>query len=158
MTMCHFPEGLAIADLPPTAADQIFLLPPRNLQSRKAAYEWAVENEIAILPTELCTDDMIALVNPDGAVQRITSPTPNEVVSGIYPIIGTADFDMARAQFFKVELGVPQSDQSIQWVTLGDVHDQPVRNGQLETLYSDGLTPGTYFLRCLLYTSDAADD
>ncbi len=154
MTMCHFPEGIVKVDLPPSAADQIFLLPPRNLQSRKAAYEWSAENGVAILPTELCTDDMIALVNPDGAVQRITSPSPNEVVEGVFPIMGTADFDMARAQFFKVELGVPQTDQTIQWVTLGDVHDQPVRNGQLETLYSDGLTPGTYFLRVIVINRD----
>ena len=154
MNMCHFPEGIVIADLPVAATDQVFLLPPRNLQSRKAAYEWAFENNVAILPTELCTDDLIALVNPDGAVQRISSPTPNEVVSGIWPIMGTADFDMARAQFYKVELGVPQQDQSLQWVTLGDIHDQPVRNGQLETLYSDGLTPGTYFVRVIVINRD----
>ncbi|MEM8859385.1 MAG: transglycosylase domain-containing protein [Chloroflexota bacterium] len=154
MNMCHFAEGISVLELPPEAANQVFLLPPRNLQSRKAAYEWALTNGVAILPTELCTDEMIALSNPNGAIQRITSPKPDEVVQGVWPIMGTADFDMARAQFYKVELGVPQTDSSIQWVTLGDVHNEPVRNGQLETLYSEGLTPGTYYLRVIVINRD----
>ncbi|MFK7801393.1 MAG: transglycosylase domain-containing protein [Anaerolineae bacterium] len=154
MQMCHFAEGTVIQELPPGTTDQIFLMPPRNLQSLKAAYEWAFANGVAILPTDFCTEEMMALVDPNGAIQVITSPKPNEVVSGIWPIMGTADFDMARAQFFKMELGVPQADSSIQWVTLGDTHSQPVRNGQLEVLYSEGLTPGTYYLRVIVINRD----
>ena len=108
-----------------------------------------LQNQIQILE-----DEMMALVDPNGAIQVITSPKPNEVVSGIWPIMGTADFDMARAQFFKLELGVPQADSSIQWVTLGDTHNEPVRNGQLELLYSEGLAPGTYYLRVIVINRD----
>ncbi|MFT7586613.1 MAG: membrane peptidoglycan carboxypeptidase, partial [Cellvibrionaceae bacterium] len=133
MQMCYFGEGTAIVELPPETADQIFLLPPRNLQSLKSAYEWAFSNGIAILPTDFCTDEMLAQVNTGGVIQRITSPKPGEIVSGIWPIMGTADFDLTQSQFFKLELGLPQADSSVQWVTLGDTHDQPVRNGLLET-------------------------
>ncbi|MFT7587336.1 MAG: hypothetical protein ACI9EW_003778, partial [Cellvibrionaceae bacterium] len=63
-------------------------------------------------------------------------------------------FDLTQSQFFKLELGLPQADSSVQWVTLGDTHDQPVRNGLLETLYSEGLAPGTYYLRVIVINRD----
>ncbi|MEM7802676.1 MAG: transglycosylase domain-containing protein, partial [Chloroflexota bacterium] len=154
MEMCHFPEGMAIAELPPAAAPQIFLQPPRNEQSRINAYRWAFDNRIAILPTEQCNEDLLALTDPEGVIQRILSPKPNEAVNGVFPIIGTADFDKQKASFYKVELGVPQSDGNIQWVTLGDTHSDPVSNNTLEVLYSDGLTPGTYYLRLIVILRD----
>ena len=154
MEMCHFQAGVALTELPPNAAPQIFLQPPRNEQSRVAAYKWAFDNRISILPIELCNEELLALAEPEGAVGRILSPKPDEAVSGIFPIVGTADFDTQQISFYKLELGVPQAGGNVEWVTLGDTHSEPVRNGQLETLYSEGLTPGVYYLRLIIVAQD----
>ncbi|MCZ7672992.1 MAG: hypothetical protein M5U34_40665 [Chloroflexi bacterium] len=43
--------------MPPNALPQVFLKPPRNPESLKAAHEWAQANNIAILPTAACTEE-----------------------------------------------------------------------------------------------------
>jgi membrane protease YdiL (CAAX protease family)/LysM repeat protein len=87
------------------------------------------------------------------AIWRITSPTAGSMVSGIVPILGTADFNPMEVQFYKIELRAADS-QDQQWVTLGSVHAPPVVNGQLETLYASGLPTGVYLLRLVLITWD----
>ncbi len=83
------------------------------------------------------------------AIWRITSPKEEEEVSGVIPVIGTADFDPTVVQFYKLELGIPEGD-NINWVTLGDTHNTPVVNGTLEMLHADALAPGDYFLRLIV--------
>jgi hypothetical protein len=63
--------------------------------------------------------------------------------------VGTADFDPAVVQFYKIELGIPEGD-NVNWVTLGEVHNTPVVNGTLEMLHADALPPGNYFLRLIV--------
>ncbi|MFQ5399487.1 MAG: transglycosylase domain-containing protein [Anaerolineae bacterium] len=148
---CHFPEGVELALLPPDALPQIFLEPPRNAESLKSAHEWAQENELVILPAESCTEELLALARDPNtpAVWRITSPKDGDTVSGVMPIQGTADFDPAVVQFYKIELGIPDGG-NINWVTLGETHNTPVVNGTLEALYTDALAPGDYFLRLIV--------
>ncbi len=148
---CHFSEGVEISMLPPDALPQLFLMPPRNAESLKAAHEWAQEHNLAILPAEPCTEELLALARDPNApaVWRITSPKAEDEVSGILPIEGTADFDPAVVQFYKIELGIPQ-ENGVNWVTLGDTHSTPVINGTLEMLHAEALTPGDYFLRLIV--------
>ena len=148
---CHFAEGTALELLPPTAAPQVFLSPPHNAESLKPAHEWAQANNIAILPTATCTDEMLAesLGQGQTAVWRITSPADGDTVRGNVPIIGTASFDPAVVEFYKIELGIPNGGE-IQWLTLGETHNTPVVNGQLEWLQAEGLPPGLYYLRLIV--------
>ena len=83
------------------------------------------------------------------AVYRITSPKAGDAVSGVLPIVGTADFDPNVVQFYKLELGIPQGNAT-QWVTLGETHNTPVVNGTLEMLHADALPPGDYLLRLIV--------
>lgn len=148
---CHIFEGTEAASLPPDALPQVFLTPPRNPESLKAAHEWAQAHNIAILPTAACTQEILTVARDPNApaIWRITSPADGDVVDGILPILGTADFDPADVQFYKLELGVPEGD-NINWLTLGDTHNTPVVNGILETLYAEGLPPGEYLLRLIV--------
>ncbi len=148
---CHFAEATAIDLLPPEAAPQVFLAPPRNVESLKAAHEWAQGNNIAILPTSACTEELLALGVGEGqvAVWRITAPKDGDTISGNVPIVGTASFDPAVVEFYKIELGIPNG-ADVQWLTLGETHSTPVVNGTLEVLQAEGLPPGTYYLRLIV--------
>ena len=148
---CHFGEGAEITSLPPDARPQVFLSPPRNPESLKSAHEWAQSNNIALLPTAACDEELLALARDPSipAIWRITNPKNGDAVSGVLPIEGTADFDPAVVQFYKIELGIPNGEQ-INWVTLGEIHDTPVINGVLEMLHADALPPGDYFLRLIV--------
>ena len=149
---CHFPEGTDALALPPDALPQLFLDAPRNPESLKAAHEWAQANNLALMPTELCNEELLALASDPNrvAVYRIITPKNGDKLTGVLPIIGTADFDPNVVQFYKIELGIPQGDGNINWVTLGDTHTAPVVNGQLEMLHADGLPDGEYFLRLIV--------
>jgi len=148
---CHFAEATPIELLPPEAAPQVFLTPPRNPESLKPAHEWAQGNNIALLPTSVCTEELLALGAGAGttAVWRITSPKTGDTISGNVPIVGTASFDPAVVQFYKIELGIP-SGTDVQWLTLGETHSTPVVNGTLELLQAEALPPGTYYLRLIV--------
>jgi hypothetical protein len=148
---CHLAEGTDATLLPPDALPQIFLAPPRNPESVKAAHEWAQANNVALLPTAVCNEELLALARDPNrvAVYRISSPAQGEKVSGILPIMGTADFEPGVVQFYKIELGIPNGD-NVDWVTLGETHSQPVVNGPLEMLHAEALPPGDYFLRLIV--------
>ena len=148
---CHFPEGSDATLLPPETQVQVFLSPPRNPQSMKAAHEWAQENNLAILPAENCNDELLALARDPNRVAfwRITEPKAGDAVSGVLPIVGTADFDPAVVEFYKIELGIPNGPDT-QWLTLGEIHNAPVVNGTLEMLHADALAPGNYLLRLIV--------
>ncbi len=150
---CHFAQGTAVDLLPPETELQLFLAPPRNPQSLKAAHEFAQANDLAILPTESCTEEILAAAQTisDVAIYRITSPKHGDKVDGVIPIVGTASFNPAEVEFYKIELGIPQEGSNeINWVTLGDTHNTPVVNGTLEMFHAAGLPPGDYFLRLIV--------
>lgn len=155
---CHFPAGTAVLDLPAEATEQVFLKGPRNEESKKAAYEWGLANNIAVIPYQACNEELLALSRDPNApaVWRISSPKANEKLDGVLPIIGTADFDPSKVQFYKIELGIIQNNDpnNVQWLTLGETHTTPVVNGQLETLYAAGLAPGNYYLRLIVVLWD----
>lgn len=148
---CHFTEGTEATFLPPESQAQIFLSPPRNEESLKAAHEWAQSNNLAILPLETCNEELLALARDPNrvAVWRITEPKAGDKVNGVIPIVGTADFDRDAVQFYKIELGIPNGSD-IQWLTLGETHSDPVVNGTLEMFHADALPAGEYFLRLIV--------
>jgi membrane peptidoglycan carboxypeptidase len=152
---CHFEGGQALIHLPADVSETVFLSPPRNPQSFKAAHEWAADHGLPILPPETCNDELLAAaLNPDApAVWRINSPKPGDSVSGLTPIIGTASFDPDKVQFYKVELGLGDLENP-KWVTLGEISNSPVVNGHLETLHADALPPGDYLLRLIIVMWD----
>ena len=152
---CHFSEGSELALLPAGAQPQLFLTPPRNPESQRAAYEWAAAHGLLLLPRATCSEEMLAIAASGDipAVWRISSPTANGTVSGILPILGTASFDPADVQFYKIELG--RGDlANPEWVTLGEASAQPVTNGTLEMLHAAALPPGEYLLRLVLVKWD----
>lgn len=152
---CHFGEGTQIEFLPADAVPLLFLEPPRNPESVKSAHEWALQHDLAILPAAICTEELLAMARDPHApaVWRIVSPKAGDEVKGILPIVGIADFNPAEVQFYKVELGIGDFNDP-QWVTLGEVHSNPVVNGTLEMLHADGLPPGDYLLRLIVVLWD----
>lgn len=155
--MCHFTQAFDVALLPPESLPQLFLTPPRNPESLKGAHEWAQANNLALLPTQACNEELIALAaDPNRpAVYRIINPADGDTVSGILPIEGIASFDPAVVQFYKIELGIPRDvnnlqENTVDWVTLGDTHTTPVSNGMLEMLHADALPAGPYLLRLIV--------
>jgi hypothetical protein len=152
---CHFEQGAALDMLPADAQATLFLSPPRNAESLVEAHRWANEHGLSILPAEACNDELLAAArNPDIlAVWRITSPRSGDSVSGVVPILGTADFDPGQVQFYKIELGMGDPENP-QWVTLGNASNTPVVNGTLEMLHADALPPGDYLLRLIVVKTD----
>jgi penicillin-binding protein 1C len=153
---CLVPEGTAVADLPPEVVASLFLSPPRNPESLKPAHEWAIEHDLAILPAVACTEELLLAGggrDPGGpAVWRITSPKAGDTVSGVVPVIGTADFDPNVVQFYKVELGIGPNPS--EWITLGETNNVPVVNGQLERLLAAAFPAGEYRLRLVVVLWD----
>jgi hypothetical protein len=152
---CYFAEGTSAEYLPADALPSLFLSPPRNPESLAEAHRWAAEHGLAILPAEPCSEELLALArNPNIlAVWRITSPRAGDTVSGVLPIVGTADFDPEKVQFYKLELGMGDLENP-QWVTLGNASKVPVVNGTLEMLHADALPAGDYLLRLIVVTMD----
>jgi hypothetical protein len=150
---CALPQGAPLAELPAEAEMGVFLEPPRNAESVKAALEWAEEHGLAIMPRVACSEEMLAAGRgSDLALWRIRSPKEGDTVTGIIPVLGTADFDPAQVQFYKVEIATPENPE--QWITLGETHNTPVVNGQLETLHAGAFPPGTYSLRLVVVLWD----
>ncbi len=89
---------------------------------------------------------------PGGSSYRITSPTPGQAVSGLVPIIGTAQFDPAQVQYYKLEIGDGRSPTD--WTTFGVTHNQPINDGLLEQLHADALPAGDYVIRLILVGND----
>ncbi len=74
---------------------------------------------------------------------QITSPEIGSRVRGRVPVIGSAmvpDF-----QFYKVEMGV--GPNPAQWAVIGQLHYEPVINGQLEVWDTTVVPDGVYTLR-----------
>jgi membrane peptidoglycan carboxypeptidase len=87
-----------------------------------------------------------------GATYHMNAPTRGQQVSGIVQILGTARFDPAEYQFYKVEIGSGRVPET--WTTLGITHGEPVVDGILEELHADALPPGPYVLRLVVVRHD----
>lgn len=82
----------------------------------------------------------------------ILSPSAGEQVNGTINIVGTAEFDTAQVQYYKLEIGNGRSPT--EWTTFGSTHTQPVTNGVLEQLQAGSLAPGDYIIRLILVGDD----
>jgi len=83
----------------------------------------------------------------------ISSPRDNAVVAGAVVIQGTA----THPEFWKYELYYsPMATE--QWVFIGQVHETPVINGQLEIWYTTTVPDGAYQLRLRVVRRDGNYD
>jgi hypothetical protein len=106
-----------------------------------------------VRPTE--TPDTMATETPvvtapncPGPNVRITSPGVNQVVSGNYPVRGTAN--ISDFQYYKLEVGPGSNPRDHEWIVVGQLHYSPVVGGVLETFNSGDYQPGTYSLRLVV--------
>lgn len=150
------PEKPAICPLPQGSAgpETLFLLPPEREAERAKVREWALRHGWPVLIENLCVGEGIAL--PAGevvnATWRIRSPRSGDTVSGVVPVVGTANFSRDEVVFYKVEWG--EGEDPTRWITMGQTHEQPVIDGQLEMWHAEGMAPGTYSLRLVLVKTD----
>lgn len=89
---------------------------------------------------------------PAGTQAVINGPKSGETISGLTAVVGTAVFDPAAVQFYKLEIASAATPN--QWTTFGSTHSQPVGNGTLEQLQADALPPGDYLIRLVLVGMD----
>jgi hypothetical protein len=75
----------------------------------------------------------------------ITSPAVGQSVSGMVPIMGTAMHD--KFQYYKLEFGAGTNPAVWSYFAGGE---KPVQGGQLGTLNSGALAPGTYTIRVVV--------
>ena len=118
-------------------------------------------------PTTVCPAEVVRVARGEGgnaqsggefapapttATYRIRAPGAGDEVNGLVQIVGTASFDPADVQYYKVEIGHGLSPST--WTTLGTTHREPVSNGVLEELHADALPPGDYVLRLIIVRND----
>lgn len=150
------PEKPAICPLPQGSAgpETLFLLPPEDQGERARVREWALRHGWPVLIENLCVGEGVVL--PPGeiinATWRIKSPSSGDVISKTVPIAGTANFSRDQVLFYKVEWG--RGEEPGEWITMGQTHEQPVIDGQLEVWHAEGLPPGQYSLRLVLVKAD----
>ncbi len=110
------------------------------------AERYARENNLAFLPTIDCWADVYNFqpIAGVGATLQIQQPANGATVTGLIPIIGTAQFDGSQADIYHMFI---RGGQFADWTPLGSPQNSPVVNGQLEELHGDALQSGTYTLR-----------
>jgi hypothetical protein len=153
---------------PEDTAVRLFLPIPPYYPDEVRARRWAWGTRYQMAPPTVCSVSSARLAsssNGDGATdndgrasapivgpatagKRIVSPSSGQQVGGLVPIMGTAQFDTAQVQYYKLEIG--QSWSPTQWTTFGTTHSRPVSNGVLEQLHADALSPGNYVIRLVL--------
>lgn len=160
-------------------AQPVAVLPlPADEQEREGAIGWARENGFAALePAEICSQAFV-----DAALAPGSLPGPDVPISGTIGITGTArtaysqsvyrlhlaagtvldsrtvltgtaTFNPAEIEYFKVELS-RRDVVPAEWITLGQTHTQSVVNGPLEVLDAASLAPGDYTVRLVLVKKD----
>lgn len=137
-------------------AFQIFIAAPTDPVDAVRARNWALENGVPIEPGVACPGEVIEEVEeaeaetPAGLkiVYGIREPAAGQEVSGILPVIGTALFDSSEVEFYKVEIGAGRNPS--EFVTIGEVHREPVDDDVLEMLHAEALPPGPYVLQLVL--------
>jgi hypothetical protein len=85
---------------------------------------------------------------------EITSPEVSEQVRGTVPIMGSAS--VPNFQFYKVEYGI--GPNPAQWAIIGNLHESPIINGQLEVWDTTRLPDGVYSLRLQAVKQDGNYD
>ena len=140
---------------------QIFLTPPRNIESLVEAHLWAQNHGLVVLPARPCSGDLEFVVDSDLGAQRqatmwrISSPRSGQVVNGQVTVSGTANFQPNTRGSYLIELGIPNADgDEVRWVPVGGQRTAPVVNGQLAVLDASTLIPGDYFLRLSITQND----
>ena len=126
----------------------LFIAPPLYPQDQPAAYQYAINAGIPILPQAPCTLETINVYAPvaPGAIAQIVSPSPGQTVSGNVPIYGVVNYpDGSNFTYYKLEV---RGGQFADWTTLGDVHyNEVLEPNLLETFTAGILPPGYYELR-----------
>ncbi len=152
---------------PPANVSRMLLLPvPPFYPDEIRARRWAQQNGYQMAPSVVCPQSVARTALDQGssaesgndapapvsAEWRITSPLPGEQVTGLVPIMGTANFDSSEVQYYKLEIGSGVSPSS--WTTFGTTHNQGVVNGVLENLQANALPPGQYVIRLIIVGND----
>ncbi len=135
----------------------LLLRAPSDPQEAEAAQRWADEAGLPIEPPPCAGPALAAPTQGDtyagmNASASIWSPQSGQVITGPVDIVGTALFDPAEFDFYKVEFGEGTAPGT--WITLGDVHRSPVHGDWLETWYAGALPPGPYALRVVIVRPD----
>jgi hypothetical protein len=108
---------------------------------------WLFLVGLAFLVAPLCVLAEPAL---QGGKVEITSPQMGTEIRGRVPILGSAS--LPDFQFYKVEFGVGASPS--QWNVIGDLHQQPVTDGQLEVWDTTVVPDGVYSLQLQAVRND----
>jgi membrane peptidoglycan carboxypeptidase len=151
---------------PEGAATRLFLPVPPYYADEVRARIWAQSHGYSMAPPVVCPGRAVQLASGSGSagassssaaapantVWHIDSPGPGEIVSGVVPIVGTANFNPGEVQYYKLEIGSGQAPDS--WTTFGTTHSQPVVGGVLETLHAYALPPGDYVIRLIVVRND----
>ena len=158
---CRYDEGVDVSLLEPETVSQIFLTPPRNIESLVEAQLWAANHGLIVLPARPCSGDLEYADGADLSIQqqatmwRISSPRSGQVVNGEIAITGTANFQSNTNGSYLVELGIPdESGNEVRWVPVGDQRSTAVVNGQLAVFDASKLVPGSYYLRLSVSQND----
>lgn len=138
------------ADASSTDADSAATADTNDDTSADTTAEAATDTTTSAAAPATATTTQATDVYPTTPVWHISSPGQGALVFNDTPIMGTANFDPVVVQFYKVELGIPQLSNDVQWLTIGETHVMPVVNGHLETLFAAGLPPGDYYLRLVV--------
>lgn len=148
---------------------RLYLPVPPHYPDEVRARLWAQGTGYVMAPSTVCTGPITAYSGSStssssssssgsgsgpspGSSYRITSPTAGQRLQGMTPIVGTAQFDPAQVQYYKLEIGNGRSPTA--WTTFGTTHSQPVSNGVLEQLQADALPAGDYVIRLVLVGQD----
>ena len=99
----------------------------------------------AVVATEAPQVQPPACPNPN---VRLTSPGMNQVVQGNVPVRGTAN--IPNLQYYKVEVGPGANPRDHEWTVVGQLHNNAVAGGVLETFNSGAYPAGTYTLRLVV--------
>ena len=156
---CRVP--MELISTTPGVQEQLFIAPPPVPADAADAEEYARNHGLAFLPTIDCTPQIISTSNtfptagnypPVTLTAYITSPTPNQVITDMVPIIGTANFAPEQAKYYVFEI---VGGQFPDWVRIQQPHYNGIVDGQMEFLPGPpGLEPGNYQLRLLIINHD----
>lgn len=156
-----------MARLPENVTPRLYLPIPPHYPDEVRARLWARGTSYRMAPPSICPVGAAAALttggggdasggesgqSPAGSSYRITSPTAGQQVSGLVAVMGTAQFDPAQVQYYKLEIGNGRSPT--EWTTFGTTHSQPVVDGVLEQLHADALPAGDYVIRLILVGGD----
>jgi membrane peptidoglycan carboxypeptidase len=134
------PEGTSI---------RLFLPVPPFYPDEVRARLWAQQNGYQMAPPSVCPASVARTVlspatavhsegnsagapAPSSATWRISSPAPGEQVSGVVAVIGTANFNPADIQYYKMEIRSGSSPTS--WTTFGSRPGPAVRGTRVSDM------------------------